>query len=54
MDPGPGWTVQIGRGQIFQPLSFHKYFTFYSLIRKDTNLGPSDLDPPQKPASGDI
>ena len=45
---------QIGGGQIFKPPGFREYFMFYSLIRKDTNLGPPDLDSPQKSASGDI
>src|SRR6266481_6947646 len=38
----------------FKPPGFHQYFAFYSLIRKDINLGPPDLDSPQKCASGDI
>ena len=38
----------------FKPLGFRQYFAFYSLIRKDINLGPPDLDSPQKCASGDI
>jgi len=38
---------------IFKLPGFHEYFTFYSLIMKDTNLGPPDFDSPQKCASGD-
>ena len=53
MDLETGWTIQIGGGQI----SNHQVSVsnlHYSLIRKDTNLGPPDLDSPQKYASGDI
>jgi hypothetical protein len=32
----------------------HEHFIFCRLIRKDTNLGPPDLDSPQKYTSDDI
>ena len=54
MGPKTDQTVQIGEDQNFKSLDFNVYFIFYSLIRKDINLGSSDLDSPQKCASGNI
>ena len=49
-----GWTIHIGGGQIFKPSMFRECFAFYSPIRKCTNMGPLDLESPQKSAPDDI
>ena len=43
----------LNQRSIFKLPGFLEYFMFCSLIMKDTNLGPPDLDSPQKYASGD-
>ena len=45
------WTPNQRRSNFKLP-AFHEYFVFSCLIRKGINLGPPDLESPQKGASG--